>query len=130
MSAHYTLTFVPGCNKNIYYMKVVSEASTKAEIEEKLHEIVGESLEQICDPFCEEECFDNNGSEKCKCFMDKQCFGFDENDQASIHEKIKVSKKFVYHCPCTRDHFRIDEWSSKAEFNKKNFLEELRSKVF
>lgn len=135
MSSHYTLTFVPGCNKNIYYMKVVAEG-TNDEIVKKLNDIVGDSLEQICDPFCEyeecEECLEREDgcNKKCVCFNEEKCFGFNESEERAIHEKIKISKDFVYYCQCRRDHFRIDEWRDKSQFNKKQFLNFLRSKVF
>ncbi len=127
---------MPGCNKNIYHIKVVSEGS-KDDVEQNLRDNVGDSLEQICDPFCElvecENCVDGDGCNKnCGCFTNdlSRCFGFDDSQEESIHKKIKLSKNFVNNCLCSRDHFRIDEWSSKADFNKKEFIEEMRGKVF
>jgi len=125
---------MPGCNKNIYHIKVVSEGS-KDDIEHKLSNIVGDSLKQICDPFCElvecDNCIDGC-NKSCGCFTNEssRCFGFDDREEESIHKKIKLSKNFVNDCPCSRDHFKIDEWSSKEDFDKKEFIEELRGKVF
>jgi hypothetical protein len=125
---HYTLTFIPGCNKNLYYSKVIFEGS-KDEVEQKLFDIVGNSL-KICDPFCEYfECFDcKECNEECKCFVNEKCVAFD--DEEVLNEKINLHKDFVYGCQCLPNHFRIDEWESKEQFNKKKFLRSMRSKVF
>jgi hypothetical protein len=92
--------------------------------------ITGDSLKKICDPFCEYfECDDcDECNEDCKCFVNEKCFSID-NDEL-LNEKINLHKDFVYECKCFPNHFRIDEWESKEQFNKKEFLEFLRSKVF
>lgn len=129
MSSYYTLTFVPGCNKNMYYIKLIFEG-TKEEIEQKLHTIGGEYLQKICDPYCENsECFDcEDCNETCECFLNEKCFAFDDEDL--LKDKINLHKDFVYGCQCRPNHFRIDEWETKNQFNKKTFIQFLRSKVF
>jgi hypothetical protein len=142
MCAHYTLTFVPSNNKNIYYTKVIAEGS-KDKVEQVMFDIVGRPLEQMCDPFCEredcEDCVDNGGcTDKCGCFTTKnyKCYQFYKGEEEMIHKKINISKDFVYSFvdPSTptpmRDHFRINEWSSESKFNKKNFLKMIQSKIF
>ena len=76
MSAYYTLTFIPGCNKNIYHVKVIVEG-TNDEVEKKFCDITGVSHEdvdsqRICDPFNCFDCESFNCDEKCECLSIKE----------------------------------------------------------
>jgi hypothetical protein len=150
MSAYYyTLTFIPGCNKNIYHVKVIVEG-TNDEVEKKFCDITGVSHEdvdsqRICDPFNCFDCESFNCDEKCECLSIKEetdeetkfkylesykCYRFNNLDKI-IYQKIKLSKGFVDDCPCTIDHFRIDKWKSKDHFNfnKKKLIDIIRSQL-
>ena len=137
-SPFYTLTYFPGCNKNICHIKIISEG-TKEEIEEKM-KILSPHSSQICDPFCQleecENCIDQGCNENCGCFSDLSysCYGFDQANRKEIHKQIKQNmrdfKDFVYECACIPDHFRINAWNKKEDFNKKSFVKLLQDKVF
>ena len=139
MSSYYTLTFVPSNNKNIYYTKVIAKGS-KEEVEKVMYDILDRPMVQMCDPFCElddcEDCVDKGGcDEKCGCFTtaNYKCYQFNKDEEEMIHKKINISKDFVYSFTLDsipmRDHFRINEWTSK-KFNEKNFLKMMQTKIF
>ena len=126
--SHYTLTFVPGCNKNFYHVLVLSEGS-KDEVEKYLCDLtMSNNLDNynVCNPFeCESENFDNC-DKSCMKDNSSKSYCFKEFDVSNIK---KLSKDFVFGGCCeSMNHFRIDKWDSKSEFSKskKSFIRQIR----
>jgi hypothetical protein len=126
--SYYTLTFVPGCNKNLYYILVLSEGS-KDEVEKVLSDLTStDNLEDysLCNPFeCESENFDFDKCDR-SCMKNKshKAYCFKDFDVSNIK---KLSKNFVFKCCESMNHFRIDKWDSKSEFSKskKSFIKQI-----
>ena len=127
---YYTLTFVPGCNKNADYIFLLSEGDLKDEIVEYLCHMTGTSSKNLdayilCNPF---EC-EFTDIDKCYgiCMKDKDHITYHFNE-FNVRDMRKLPKDFVEECCESLDHFRIDKWESKSYFStkKKSFLKDLK----
>lgn len=123
VNSYYSLTFVPGCNKNIDYVKILYSSDDEEKVKEFLSILINKDIKDIkdfdCDPF---ECFEEGCDGSCDSRKVLRCNGcFDR-------KKLLNQKYFFEGCCSSDDHFRIDVWSSKNKYNKtkKDFIDEIQ----